>query len=465
MERTRSRVDAAEGHLIGYSAESWRANEGTSMRWFPKYGPWELPGSGLSGHNFVNDPAARAAVKQYMLEHWKQFAQHDVSSNSVAAGYSLYGRSDITDVSTKNFRALSRGGAIFNNPYSRTRFYFEASTRLSESETNPEGHSYPQEDWKPNSIGIYIHSCYQSRESAWMALPEDVIKYILAVKPEIEGRQTAINNAFGNMQQGEVEILTIALESKKTITHLVSVVTRFAALVKALKTGHFEKLAPKTFKNWKQGLYGKAASAADCFSDAWMEARYAWVPLIYDAIGATKILTGNVEKRLTYRGKEVQDVYIDVDTQVACGPINVGLKAVVYGNAGCRAGVLTRARMDPGIIHQSGVFNMATAIKEIIPYSFVLEWFVDLSGLLYHLNPNPVLEPLAAWSTDFYELRSYGTVSWVAPSGENLEILFKGSHTHKMRTPIDGPGTLTIDVNLNVSRLIDGAILLLRFLR
>lgn len=463
-QRTRSRVDNETNELIGQRTVKREFNEIGSRFYLPQKGRWSHSPSGLSGYNLIDDEASRTALRAWLVDNWEAYSGVFVTDSKSAVGYSRYSTSSVTDTPTKGFKKLSAQGHIINNAFSRTVSDFQSALVTVEEETL----------WQPPvARSSYVGKNYMFFLSAGrrivnertFALPRQVVEYLDAYRPPIPGIQTAINNAFGNIQQGEIELLTVAAEGRKTVQHLVSVVFRFAKLVRALRTGNFKDISPKVYKKWKQGGYGKAATASDVFADAWMEARYAWVPTIMDAVGAFNILTGNVEKRMTFRGKESNSLVENIDTFIDCGFANVRLKASVYGDLSCRAGVLTAARIDSPNAQQLGIFNLATAVKEAIPYSFVLEWFVNLSGLLYHLNPNPLLKPLAAWATEIRELQISGTVEWKLSDDSVITAPLRGRLSNRNRYPIDGPSILTIDVNLGIARILDGAILLLRNLR
>lgn len=461
MVRTRSRIDVEERTQFGALTEEFVAHKYTGSILLPYKGPWSIPDAGLSGYDLQYDAGSREAIKTWMVANWKKFAHRTVVTDTVAVGYSQLGQSVITDTPTPNFKKLSAQGVIINNAYSRTKLSLKSSL-VEEVDETEGGSGTASEDWKANGLLFYVDSQYGTRKQVSFSCPPEVVKILQDIRPVASGRQTAINNAYGNIQQGEVELLVIAAEGRKTVQHLVSVVFRFAKLVRALKTGNFKDISPKTWKKWKSGSYGKGASIKDTFSDAWMEARYAWVPTIMDAIGAMNILTGNVERRLTFRGKESEAYMSEIDMPVKCALPNVRLKAVVFGDVATRAGVLTAARIHAQSMIDTGVFNIATAVKEMIPFSFVLEWFVNLSGLLYHLNPNPMLAPLAAWATDKSDLQVVGHVEWERSPGEIISVPLSCTLSSTDRVPIDGPGLLTIDVNLGIARIIDGAILLLR---
>nr|UJQ85807.1 MAG: hypothetical protein 1 [Leviviridae sp.] len=462
--RTRSRVDNETRETFGARTEHREYLEAGSRFWLPQKGPWAHAPSGLSGHNLEDDKPSIEALKRWLEANWKDFSTTYNTESTVAIGYSRYGHSTVIDTPTKNFKKLSAQGDIINNAFSRTVVDFQ-SAFVEESEQLAFDPPVGTAGYSGKNFMFYLRAGRETTRIRSMALPREVIKYFESYNPPIPGSQTAINNAFGNIQQGEVELLVMAAEGRKTVQHLVSVVVRFAKLVRALRTGNFKDISPKVYKRWKQGGYGKAATAADVFADAWMEARYAWVPTVMDAIGAFNILTGNVEKRMTFRGRDSSDHVENIDTTVDCGFANVRVKALVFGDLSCRAGVLTAARIDSPSAQSTGIFNMATAVKELVPYSFVLEWFVNLSGLLYHLNPNPLLKPLAAWLTEIRELQISGTVEWKQSDGSVLTVPLRGRLSHRTRVPVDGPSIFTIDVNLGIARILDGAILLLRNLR
>lgn len=388
------------------------------------------------------------------------------TSGTRLQGYTRYRDKSKSSVKVKDFRKRSAQGEIFNNPFASSDRDFTC----------------PEVDGGSSSWAISYHSITNRlpRGQFWLEGMFDVSRtvttfaappFILAELDQLVRKdvsyQNAVNTAFGNISQGEVELLVMAAEGSKTVAHLASTISRFAGLVKALKTGNFKELAPKTWRKWKKGdSSGKISSVSSVFADAWMEARYAWTPLVLDAIGSMNVLTGNTTNRSTFRGNDGAQPFDQQVTKVletGLGPIT--LDCLVMGTQTARAGVLTEALWDSPTAKQLGVFNIATMVKEVIPYSFVLEWFINLSGLLYYLNPNPILRPRAAWATTAGYTHIVGTLTWTAPSGDTLATTFSYSSRWKVRTPVKGPSLLTVDTNLNLKRLVDAAILSMRWIR
>lgn len=388
------------------------------------------------------------------------------TSGSSLVGLTKLETKDVTSVKVPNFRKRSAAGEIFNNPFASSYRTFtcpevDAGSTEWTIEYNTISKRFPyREIWYEGRINFV-------RTRSTLAAPQSLIDELDKHVRKDVSSQNAINTAFGNISQGEVELLTMLAEGKETVQHLASTVLRFARLVKSIKTGNFKELAPKTWKQWKQGDgVTKSMHTAGVFADAWMEARYAWTPLIMDAIGTLNLLTGNVSNRSTFRGNDGAQPFEDSFSktlETGQGPITID--ANIFGTQNAKAGVLCEAVFDSPNARQLGLFNIATMAKEVIPYSFVLEWFINLSGLLYYLNPNPLLRPRAAWATRAGYTHIVGNLSWTAPSGETVVTAFRYNTRWKDRNPVKEPSILTVDVNLDLKRLTDAVILSMRWLR
>lgn len=432
---------------------------------FPKYGKWTY--KHLSGVDLATNVADRNRIRLAMREAWLDEAPRTTTFSQRYSGYSGYADTQSTSVSVPNFKARSAAGEIFNNPHSK---YYTKMKSVVISQTQGSDFDVKSgtisEEWAGNNIIFWYHGWVDTKKYIDFSVPLEVVRYLETQISVADMGQNAVNTAFGNMQQGEVELGAMLLEGRSTIAHLVSVITRLAGLIRAIKNKDISRLAPKTYRKMKDGLYGVSSGTWNLFEDAWMECRYAWIPLISDIQGVINIIGGNVVKRQTYRGKDKSEDYINVDASVTCaGAGVVKLRGLAYQLATSRAGVLAEKCFDAPNLQNIGFFNIATAVKEVIPFSFVLEWLVNLSGLLYTLNPNPLLRPRAAWLTNIAEIRFAGTLEWTPSGGTAMTIPVTAECYRLERSPISEPGLVTIDENLNLSRMIDSVILLLRVLR
>nr|UJQ85095.1 MAG: hypothetical protein 1 [Leviviridae sp.] len=448
--------------------------------YLPPTGPWSF--GTLSGENLGqllsnSNPDWYSNLLQLGAQCGEQFLDvveetgymRYVTSNRYS-GYTQIKEESVASISVPNYKKRSAQGEIFNNPFSRSLLEL-SSTQIDTGWVSSERWSTAVsivrgDKWGGQPYAVSCSSFAITRSRSLLCVPPEFLAALKSNIPTLDaGAQSAINNAFGNIQQGEVDLLVMAAEGKKTLQHLLSTVQRFTALVSAIRRRDISKLCPKTYKKMKKGAFDGAGGAKQMFEDAWMEARYAWLPLVFDAVGMFNIVTGNVTDRQTFRASSNDHGVNDLDFTVVTSAGPMKFTGSVTSIAGARAGVLTEKLMNSPLAQHLSVFNIATMVKEVIPFSFVLEWFINLSGLLYTLNPNPILRPLAAWCTVKDLATFQGTLNWAPTNGPELTLPITGKLDRKVREPVSEPGILTVDVNLGVARFIDGAILSLRALR
>ena len=382
------------------------------------------------------------------------------------AGVTSYQISEISDTSTPNFHKLRGLGKIVNNAMRARKISITSLPVSAKTEVtyNPQN-SKPLYTREGRVARLTQVGKFRVTGTGYYLTTSDVMNIIDQVSPRSPHSQTAINQAYANVQAGEVELLTMLAEGRKTMASIVSVFARIAKLVIAIKTGNFAQLAPKTYKKWKHGdLTEKSKVTAAIASDAWMEARYAWRPLIYDLRGMMNILSDKVSKRSTFRASDRSslDDSIDITVPSTSSGRAGRFKGRLTGTATTRAGVLCSTQFNMSSAQVTGAFNVATMVKEVIPFSFVLEWFVNLGGLLYTLNPNPIFKAISAWATTRTEIVLSGQMEFV-DGKEIVSVPVFCTLSLTQRDPNDGPSILpTLDVNLTPSRIIDGIILLLR---
>lgn len=382
----------------------------------------------------------------------------------------------ISDVVVPGFRKRSAKGEVFNNPMltvhtklvggisstsapaPKVTLTFMNGTQGSvngrdRGYRNPQGNMAYFPMWK-----MLVRWTIDWSASSVVVAPQSVLTRLndLPIKPL--GYQNALNTAYGNINAAALELLTVAVEGKSTLSHLVSTGVKLAQLISNIKRGNFTTLAPKTYQKWKSGGFGPSAlkNSPQVTGDAWLEARYAWTPLVLDAAAAVSLLTGSsYAKRKTFRGKESGSTSYEVSQSWTEGGLQFTLTGLVTVDQSIRVGHLCESRFDSPVVSDFGLTNIVGAIKEAIPWSFVVEWFINISGLMYRMNPSPAYVILASWVTRNSILDFHGQVEVSAPSGFKQSVPIRYIRTRKDREPIDSPANVTFNTRLNVARLID----------
>lgn len=393
-------------------------------------------------------------------------------------------RKIIRDISTPGYAKRSAQGEVFNNPLTTVHTKFAGGVTSLREQPKPTitlevvygtaGSVTGRDMGYLNSQGnmvyftmwkMLVRYTIDFAASSNVVAPTSALTYLDKLPFNPISHQNALNTAYGNINAASLELLTMVAEGKSTISHLVSVVARLAKLIGNIRRGNIASIAPKTWKKFKSGSFGASTlvTSPKVAGDAWLEARYAWTPLVLDAVAAVSLLSGTDRSdRMTFRGKDSDSTSRDISYMWTEGGLRFSLTGLLTEDHTVRVGHLCESRFDSPLAADLGLFNIVGTIKELIPWSFVVEWFVNLSGFIYRLNPSPAYVILASWATVNSAMDFHGQIEVTAPDGSKKVVPLRYTRTQKDRKPIDSPADITLDVYLNTSRLIDATAFLRR---
>lgn len=372
----------------------------------------------------------------------------------------------MTDIVTPDFTKRSRNGEIINSPMSSTKWSFNSSFAADL------GH-FKSEVYLDTMQTLASKTCIRVWFSASGVkmpgmIPSEVAQAIsggVTLGNDVDV-QAVINEAWAKVQEGEFQLPVFLAELPKTVQHLAYTASRIYSIYRAIRKGDFKKLAPQTYRKWKRAsATGKVELTLDLISSAWLEARYAWRPLLLDCQKAVKVLLDKTEKpeRKTFRSSTVEMEEEEVNWQVSSAGFLYTVTGSLRKEVVVRAGVLTQITADAQLSNQLGLSNVVGTVWELIPYSFVVDWFLNVSGLIANLNPQGGVEALSSWSTIRKVSHLSGTVVVTRPGYSGSKTLkFSASRESYARTPSTGATYVNFDVNLDVAKLLDAAALLWR---
>lgn len=171
-----------------------------------------------------------------------------------------------------------------------------------------------------------------------------------------------------------------AAQGKQTVGMVVNAVTSIGGAISDLKKGRFENaarrfgVAPRPSKLSEKDISGR-----------WLELQYGWLPLISDVYEASKAyesitngprvgrVRGSISKSSTQDCSESPTLY-------HC-----------YGTQKDRHLIIYEFTEQMSVARQLGLADPATVVWELIPYSFVVDWFLPIGNYLENLNQIPTL--------------------------------------------------------------------------
>lgn len=173
-----------------------------------------------------------------------------------------------------------------------------------------------------------------------------------------------------------------------------------------------------------------AEDQAKALSSGWLALQYGWKPLLSDVYGAAEHLAKShnniIFKRQQVRGTVAHDKYTRRDD------LTSAMKGVNYrawqdkDSVTIRYGVCYSAS-SPTIANlaQLGITNPALLAWELVPYSFVADWFLPIGNWLATLDATLGLQFLSGYKTVFRRWSSEG-VQVKAYSIDSTGVQFNG---------------------------------------
>lgn len=136
----------------------------------------------------------------------------------------------------------------------------------------------------------------------------------------------------------------------------------------------------------------------------YMQCRYAVRPLVHDVEDVMKYFTTpelNKAWRFTSRGKVkmVSEVVSPETLHYSSTYARFYGHTSINRKTTCRAGVLNSLGSDYSIAQNLGLDNLFGAAWELIPMSFVADWFFNISDTIASLTPEYGVKELASWVT------------------------------------------------------------------
>lgn len=214
-------------------------------------------------------------------------------------------------------------------------------------------------------------------------------------------RSIAVTSAWANAKESDILALATAKETSKTIRSLHSLSKQVIRIISAVKNP-LKIVKHLTFKQAK-----KAYNEAE---EIYMQARYNLRPLYYDILGVMKLTSDDslIKRsrrsnfnRYSIRGRECDTIESSDSfdfTSSILPSVNLRLHRKTSWEAEVRAGVLCQAG-DWTKWDQMGLYLIPETLWELVPFSFILDWFGNVGDLISSWLPQPGVQTLTSWAT------------------------------------------------------------------
>lgn len=317
----------------------------------------------------------------------------DVITESEGTFSAVQTTESMTDVVTPKFHRLQSAGVIINSPMTKVTEVFRNHPCIFNYE-------FEKDQWStscdPDQWTTYNRTLVRANHYSTFYFTNGRVD--LPVVPDYDTADLvnqAVSKAWSNVDVSDIQGLVCVAESHKTMYSFISIMKRLIKILIKIKRLDGKGLA-------------REFSAKE-LSDRYMELRYAIRPLMYDARGITKALANEAQRdhdRITFRGTKS---YSDADTSSSTSVVAMNDNAGTWSyektimkkwsrNVQVRAGILTQLE-ELSALNIWGLTQPIESAWELVPFSFIVDWFFNVGDVLASWTPNWGLNTLASWYT------------------------------------------------------------------
>lgn len=294
-------------------------------------------------------------------------------------------------------------------------------------------------DYRRRAVRVTDDIPYRRVNSAWNGYGTRTNEYFL--EGDIFPRMPADADARGqdllakaetkallNLRKGRVELGVDAFEARKSLNMIAAPISALARSILALKRGRFWEIPGLLGLNRRDLLTGKTAA------DLWLQYQYGWKPLMSTAYAGVQHLRDGLRSGLpVYWAKGyARDSVNKVDSYGGTGSIDytwdLTCRSKIYY-------VVSNATAD--MVDSLGLSNPLSVAWELVPFSFVVDWFVPVGNLFSALTATAGLEFRAGYQTTLYNGHQNIVFAKYPPNPDNYVVdkagAFRSEETYMIR--------------------------------
>lgn len=209
----------------------------------------------------------------------------------------------------------------------------------------------------------------------------------------------ARNQALEEVKSMKINFAQAAAERKQVVDLIVNTVGDIVKIAKHLKSGNFVGAAAaagipvgtrRQRRNVTRRHKSRGRKGAENFSQRWLEFQYGWRPLVQDVHGAAEALAEALNQGPPYG--TARGVATRVHTTASVTPDSVLTKDLYRQGTFRREGTYTikyGLRFTASTLYWPvalGLTNPALLAWELLPFSFVADWFADIGTVIGNLD-------------------------------------------------------------------------------
>lgn len=382
-----------------------------------------------------------------------QLYESYITSTAVRTSFAAVSNLEvINDVIGSKFQS-KKGTEFVVNPMTKDSVTFKSSPSLTGG-----GYTYVITFWAGSSTYSYGIDCRTIHFKVTITspgyprgLPASIYDEIVRECAHADAASAAsvFADAYAKVQAGEMEVLTTLAESGKTIDYIVSKLYVIARLLRGFTKKAFEAV------DLAEVVSG-AKKHAKLVDEYWLELRYAIRPLVIDVENLVKALEKeSLQQTWTFRSGDLEGGnYQRVYTTTISG-VRYDVSVDFEWMEKYTAGLYTRLKFDELNLSRFGLTNFATMAWEIVPFSFIFDWFFNIAGTIAALNPNPIYQVENGYATCKRDVLALVTVVVTPPGKDPITDIFRVDRNSYAREKRTTPVFFKYQLDLNVWKIAD----------
>jgi len=372
------------------------------------------------------------------------------------------------DRSSRGFNRRRAAGEIICSPFiSRTTTVIHPPLTTF--------HHHTTKDLPDGTVGAKWDGSYVAWSYGGAPEPLGLPPEAMTMKQDVIDK--AVTAAHANINESDLLALATIAESEKTVEFLVQSARRLIRLGRrARRVGDLLQELNRGYQAVPRRVVRAEARA---LADRYMELRYAARPIVYDMVGVMKAATKpRFINRKTFRGQADDSCdYQDTQTgRLFFYETVADVDRVSRYTVSARAGVLTTVSLSSLQPYGLGIEALPSTVWELIPFSFIMDWVANVGQTIGSQIPKAGVTQLASWVSVIgtwdskvatENIRSIASDSlWDSHSSAgSCQSYGRREVAHER---IVSPALRTwpqVDMNLNMYKLIDLAIIARRVFR
>jgi hypothetical protein len=414
-----------------------------------------------------------------------------VNSNGATFGWRM------DDVSTPDFQVRQARGKYTFSPMEKARSLINASGGYEANVKSyiwngsswgyPRGYERSDSNYQPfhrfsenSPLAFLVHS--SNADSTW--------RNLLGYSTVATARSLLLSRLYAKLSDSDAMVGVTLYEAKET----ADMISRAAKM--AYRTGKTFATSPRSAlrdlarltaaeirhvatdksKSYRRASQSKALAK---LAHSWLQLRYGWQALYYEYEDYTNLsVSDRTLRRTVVSSTDVMPQYTVSSDGTRDVDASYGERVHFYkGDTYARhtrlsAGAMYRTTAPLAPIDAVGGRRLFASTWEVMPFTFVLDWFINLSDILATIDTLLTCDILGSWLTTRHSLvwhrYNYGVAInteipnyWKTGGSYNNSCNVSDLCDHVIREANPAPpGSIQLRVKLNTKRVIDAAALL-----